>query len=84
LVKQRGRADFAPLTRRRVCRIELEINEIDLTVIAYDELADMLAGFAAASPLRIEGRLEMAQWDTGDGMIHQRLGIQAEKIHVAT
>lgn len=80
LIKRRGTSEYAPLTRQKVCRVELEVNEIDITIMAYDELADRLAEFSTAAVLRVKGRLHIAKWSTGDGTIHQRMGVSVNEI----
>ena len=80
LIKTRGASAYAPLTQQKVCRVELEVDEMDITVMAYDDLADQLAKFAATTFLRVRGELHIAKWGTGDGKIHQRMGVHARSI----
>lgn len=84
IVKAKGRSEFAPLTRCKICRIEVEMGKLDITVMAYGDAADQLAEIGTGTPVRIEGRIDLVQWDTGDGQIHQRMGVRAEQINVAT
>lgn len=82
IVKARGNAEFAPLTRQKVCRVELEVGDLDVNVMACGELADKLACLLSGSLVRITGPLNILRWETGDGTIHERVGISVEELHV--
>jgi len=80
LIQRRGSSEYAPISQQKVCRVILEVNDMDITLMAYGDLADTLAGFAAASPLTVKGDLHFAQWTTGDGTLHRRIGVRVEEI----
>ncbi len=83
LLKLQGRSEFAPIVRKKVCRVELEIGDMDLDVVAYGDLADRLSSITSASVVQIEGELRVDRWKTGDGTSHHKTVICAEEINVA-
>ncbi len=80
VIKQRGISNYAPLTRQKICHVDVEVNDMTVTVAAYGELADMLAGLRSGTAIAVEGQLDIVRWDTGDGQMHQRMGAKAERI----
>lgn len=81
LIKRQGSSEYAPISQEKVCRVELEVEDMDVTVLAYGDLADVLAGFPAATAIRAVGELHIARWDTGDGQLHQRMGVRVRELN---
>lgn len=67
------------MTRQTICRLEIEVGDMDVTVIGYDEIAEELAGLKTAAVVTLEGPLQIVKWDTGDGQIHHRVGVRVER-----
>ncbi len=80
LIKARGKSEFVPLTRQKTCHVGVEVEDMDVTAMAYDELADTLAGLATATVIHATGKLHVAQWNTGDGRLHHKVAVRLETI----
>ncbi len=80
LQKQQG-ATWLPLPKTHVCQVVLQIDEHDVQVIAYGELAKELASVFAGSGIQVDGQLIQHRWDV-DNQKRERLEVEADKITV--
>lgn len=80
LIKVRGKSEFAPVTRQKACRVEVEVGDMDVVVLGHGTIADKLAGFPTATAVKVEGELCIATWTTGDGTTHRQTGVFAETV----
>jgi len=79
LIKTRTRSEFVPLTKQYVCRMEVEVGDMDIVVMVQGDLANS-ACYSATTPVRVKGALQLIQWDTGDGKLHTQTGVLAEEL----
>ena len=54
---------------------------MDVMLMAYGDLAETLADMSTATAVRVKGQLHIAEWGTGDGKIHHRMGVRVEVIN---
>jgi hypothetical protein len=75
-------AQFAPNRREEIARGVVEVGAADFPLVAYGEVAKMLALVATGSAVRLAGGLVAASWTTGDKSPHKRLEIQVRSVEV--
>ena len=82
VVQKQFAAVRLPTRGTDLCRVVLEIEDNDVTVAAYGELAEQLAQAEAGAGVRVEGRLVQHRWQTQRGQAKERLEVEAETIKI--
>ena len=80
VVQKRQEAIWLPLRKTHVCRVVLEVDQHDVSVVAYGEVAKQLATIFAASGIQVDGQLIQHRWIVDAGRDRERLEVEADTI----
>lgn len=82
VLQRQEAATWLPLDKTHVCRVVLEIDEQDVTVVAYGETAEQLATVFAGSGVQVDGQLIQHRWTVDVNRKRERLEVEADKVTV--
>jgi len=80
LLKKQATVTYSPLHRRKICRVDIEVGTMDVPVVAYNDRALELSKLPTATPVQIQGTLDVMTWTTPDDTEHELMLVVAKKI----